>query len=250
MKSRVVNTKFWTDTYVTELDPSEKLVFIYLITNNLTNISGVYEITPRQISFDTGFELETIKRILGRFEKDKKIIFRDGWIAIKNFIKNQNQGSPQVLKGIERELKLAPQYHINFVIEGIDTLSHLTKPNLTKPNLTKLKEKDFIDKIIDVFAQKYFEYRDLEYVSTGKDRSAVGKLLKTYKSNNESADTDQTLKDFELFFDQCLRIQDRWYWDNMTLSIINSKLNEIRIKLRGENASGEEIRSAVDRNFG
>ena len=163
MKSRVVNTKFWTDAYITELDPSEKLIFIYLITNNLTNICGIYEITLRQISFDTGFELETVKRILQRFERDGKVAYKDGWVAIRNFIKNQNQGSPQVKKGIKREFELSPIYHQNYVLEGIDTLSYLTKPNLTKPNLTKPNdESTFADdsKFDKSIITQYFEGRN------------------------------------------------------------------------------------------
>ena len=42
-KQRYVNTRFWNDTYVSSLDPIEKLLFIYLLTNEHTNISGVYE---------------------------------------------------------------------------------------------------------------------------------------------------------------------------------------------------------------
>ena len=43
-----------------------------------------------------------------------------------------------VQKGIERELEEAPKDLKTLILEGIDTLSHLTKPNLTKPNLTKV----------------------------------------------------------------------------------------------------------------
>ena len=31
-KKRYVNTVFWDDAYITNLDPSEKLIFIYLLT--------------------------------------------------------------------------------------------------------------------------------------------------------------------------------------------------------------------------
>lgn len=254
MKSRVVNTKFWTDSYVTELNTEQKLLFIYLITNTLTNICGVYEITIRQISFDTGISIKDIEKNLQKFRDDKKIIYYNGWIGIKNFIKNQNQGSPQVQKGIDRELEQVPEYLKNFVLYGIDTVSHLTKLNLTKLNLTKpignTQKKDFLDSLIEVFADQYEIYRDIKYLSAPKDRGAIGKLLSIYKKNNPESDSDKTLLDFKSFFEQCLKITDKWYFENMSLSLINSKINEIRNILRGFNASSNEIRDAVNRNFG
>ena len=41
-KHRYIKTKFWDDSYIIELNPHEKLLFLYLITNPLTNIAGVY----------------------------------------------------------------------------------------------------------------------------------------------------------------------------------------------------------------
>ncbi len=58
-KQRIVNTKFWDDSYITRLTPTEKLLFLYLITNPLTNISGVYELPLKRVAFDTGFSSAT-----------------------------------------------------------------------------------------------------------------------------------------------------------------------------------------------
>ncbi len=113
-KQRYVNTKFWTDPYVSDLDPSEKLLFLYFMTNHLTNISGIYEVTIRQVAFDTGIDKSMVMKILNRFEKDDKIIYRNGWIAIKNFIKHQTL-NPKIKIGIEIELLDKPAELIDFV---------------------------------------------------------------------------------------------------------------------------------------
>jgi hypothetical protein len=55
-KLRSVNTRFWEDPFVEELTPSEKLLFLYLLTNPLANLLGIYEITIKRISYDTGYE--------------------------------------------------------------------------------------------------------------------------------------------------------------------------------------------------
>jgi hypothetical protein len=128
-KKRYVNTVFWDDAYITNLDPSEKLIFIYLLTNPCTNIAGVYQIPLKRIALDTGIDRDMCSKIIDRFQSDGKILYIDGWIAIKNFIKHQNFNSPMVKSGIERELTDSPDslktfigYHINGEIYGIDTI--------------------------------------------------------------------------------------------------------------------------------
>ena len=106
-KERYVNTKFWDDSYVINLDPIEKLLFLYFLTNPLTNISGVYEISLKRIAFDTGIDKEMVAKILARFEDADKIKYLDGWVAIKNFTKHQ-KNNPKINAGIENELMKAP----------------------------------------------------------------------------------------------------------------------------------------------
>ncbi len=129
-KKRYINTVFWDDSYISNLDPSEKLLFVYLITISCTNISGIYQIQMKRISLDTGIEKEMCQKIMDRFQKDEKILFKDGWIAIKNFIKHQNINSPQVIQGIKNEFSLAPnelkiwiKLNISSFTEILDTVS-------------------------------------------------------------------------------------------------------------------------------
>jgi len=42
---RYISTSFWDDPWITSLDPSEKLLYLYLMTNTSTNISGVYKLS-------------------------------------------------------------------------------------------------------------------------------------------------------------------------------------------------------------
>lgn len=107
-KARVVHTRFWMDNYIADLDPTEKLLFLYFITNPFTDICGIYEISLNQIAMDTGIDKEMIKKILLRFEKDNKIVYRNEWIGVKNFIKHQIL-NPKVLQGIKRCKSVAPQ---------------------------------------------------------------------------------------------------------------------------------------------
>jgi hypothetical protein len=146
-KQRSVDTCFWDDRYITQLDPSEKLLFLYLLTNTLTNICGIYQIEMRRIAFDTGFDIDTVQRMLGRLERDGRCIYRDGWIAMRNWIKHQKIQAPGVREGIKNQLESVPQGLSNYVTEGqtgLDLVRHtsnLTKSNLTKSNLNLTERK-------------------------------------------------------------------------------------------------------------
>lgn len=106
-RQRYLDTKFWDDTYIVSLDPIEKLIFIYLLTNPLTNICGIYETSLRRIGFDTGIEQAMVLNILKRFERDDKVKYQKGYIALKNFTKYQADNE-KINKGIISLLKESP----------------------------------------------------------------------------------------------------------------------------------------------
>jgi uncharacterized phage protein (TIGR02220 family) len=120
-KQRYVDTKFWTDNYIVEKDPIEKLLYIYLLTNTLTNILGIYEISIRQIAFDTGIDRDMVYKILERFEKDEKVKYSKGYIAIKKFTKYQ-ANNPKINKGIGELLKEVPIELVEWVEIDFDRL--------------------------------------------------------------------------------------------------------------------------------
>lgn len=106
-KNRIVNTKFWSDSYIQTLTDRQKLLFLYLITNELTNIAGIYEITLKRMSFDTTIEESEIKEILTKFAADQKIFFIKDHIILINAIKHQKK-NPSILKGIHQILTELP----------------------------------------------------------------------------------------------------------------------------------------------
>lgn len=120
-KNRYVNTKFWDDSFIMELNTTEKLLFLYLLTNPLTNIAGVYEITPKRISFDTGISSSMLQKILKKFGEADRIYYHGQHIFIKNFIKHQ-QNNPKIHAGIQNFLKSPPEIVSAYVTEDKDRL--------------------------------------------------------------------------------------------------------------------------------
>ena len=90
-KQRIINTKFWSDPYIQGLSATDKLLYIYLLTNERTSICGVYEITNSTIAFDTGIDLDSLPQAMDRLGTDGKIRRYNNWIFLTNFVKNQNR---------------------------------------------------------------------------------------------------------------------------------------------------------------
>jgi hypothetical protein len=72
---RNVQLSFWTDNKVEDdFTPEDKYFYIYLLTNPQTNICGCYEVSYSQMTRQTGYNKDTIIRLLERFDKVHKVI--------------------------------------------------------------------------------------------------------------------------------------------------------------------------------
>lgn len=122
-KQRYIDTRFWSDNWVVEeLNPLDRYLFLYLLTNDKTNIAGVYEISVKTIANETGIDKEEVSRMIERLKP--KVVYVDGWIVLKNFRKYQSK-NPKIQRGIEIELEKAPE-QIREIAYGypMDRLSH------------------------------------------------------------------------------------------------------------------------------
>ncbi|HEX8607207.1 MAG TPA: hypothetical protein VF679_01060 [Pedobacter sp.] len=116
-KKRYINTKFWSDSYIVNLDPLERYLFLYFLTNEHTDISGIYELPLRRIAQETGLSEEMAETITKRFEKEGKIIIHNSWVYIKNFNKHQVMNT-SVRQGIKHSLSEVPKKILNFFREA------------------------------------------------------------------------------------------------------------------------------------
>jgi len=233
-KNRYVDTKFWIDTYVVNLDPIEKLMFLYALTNPHTNISGIYEISIKQIAFDTGIDKEMVDKIFTRFEKDHKMLYLNGWIAITNFINYQKMNN-NVIKGIQDNLAKVPLE----VMEGFQRLSKAlnylnlnlninynlnNNYNLNELNqyYKPLEDKEIIYPNFDEF-ERYIKDNDLnlnaknlfKYYTEGNWHDKNGKKVINWKQkllalNNYSKDKQNGTKSNEIPFGAIRKPSDNW----------------------------------------
>ena len=72
---RTVQMSFWTDSKVIEeFTPEDRYFYIYLFTNPHTNLCGCYEISKSQMTVELGYSIESINKLIERFEKIHKVL--------------------------------------------------------------------------------------------------------------------------------------------------------------------------------
>ena len=72
---RVISITFWTDAKVyDDFTPEDKYFYLYLLTNPHTNICGCYEISMKQMERETGYNDDTIKRLIDRMQRIHNVI--------------------------------------------------------------------------------------------------------------------------------------------------------------------------------
>lgn len=90
MMYRTVACDTWGDPWFAELPADGKLLFLYLFTNPRTTAAGAYEITARQMAFDTGLSPERVNALLAGDLADKVTWWPDLRIVwVRNFYRRQ-----------------------------------------------------------------------------------------------------------------------------------------------------------------
>lgn len=106
---RNVHVSFWNDTkIIDEMTPEDRYFMLYILSNPHTNQVGCYEISIRDISKETGYTEESVKKLLDRFEKKLKVARyskKTKELLVVNWHKYNWTTSPKVRACIEKELK-------------------------------------------------------------------------------------------------------------------------------------------------
>ena len=97
-KFRAIYHQIWTDDDFQNYTPEAKLIFIYLCTNNATSESGIYHITKKTISNDTGIPIETVNQVLLNGLKNVCYDLENTCVYVKRFRKYNAGGQPNLIR--------------------------------------------------------------------------------------------------------------------------------------------------------
>ena len=114
---RYISTSFWDDEWVMSLDFAEKGLYLYLLTNSLTNIAGVYKLPKKRIIFDTGLDEKQVEKIMQKFEDDGKAYRHGEYIVLPAWPHHQKCANANIQKGISRILKDLDRELIEFLAQ-------------------------------------------------------------------------------------------------------------------------------------
>lgn len=77
MKYSNLSMSFWTDSKIDDdFTPEDKYFFLYLLSNPHTSVTGCYEISMKQMERETGYNTDTITRLIQRMQDVHKEIGR------------------------------------------------------------------------------------------------------------------------------------------------------------------------------
>lgn len=128
---RNVSMSFWTDSKVVDdFTPEDKYFYLYLFTNPHTNLCGCYEISIKQMAYETGYGTDTVEKLICRLETVHNVIrynlptkellianwYKYNWTSSEKFRKPLSQEIIKVKDSSFRE-------YLTELFNGNDTVS-------------------------------------------------------------------------------------------------------------------------------
>ena len=211
---RKVNTSFWEDEKVIdEFTPEDKYFMLYLMTNPHVNQIGCYQITIRQMEFETGYNKETIVKLITRFEKTLKVVkYSEDTkeMFILNWSKYNWSNSPKVIACILKEAESVKNKQFRY---SIDTLliqygysmhtqtqekekekeeeEYKEKKSFKKPTLEEVKQYCF-ERNNGIDAEKFIDSNEAKGWMIGKNKMKDWKAaIRTWERNQKEWNKEQ-----------------------------------------------------------
>lgn len=201
-KLRSISTSIWSDPFIEDLSPTEKLLFIYLITNEKTNMLGIYESSIKKISFETGIDKPTIEKALKGFETLGKVKRIGNWIVLVNYMKHQNynlnmkKSAIDAYNSLPKELKNSKiDVSKNNPSEGFETLlNHYGMVRKIEYEYEEEYEEEIKDSLIDFdkFVSFFNSLENLPRINT-----LTPKRKKSLKARIKDHGKDDVVKAFK-----------------------------------------------------
>jgi hypothetical protein len=130
---RQIHVSIWKDEWFLDLEPAEKLLFIYLFSNEATSLAGIYKLPMKVIEFETGLSRQFIEDTLSKFQLVGKVLYENGIVWVTNMRRYHETKSAKVQTRILSDIALIPDCPLKIrYLYGMDT----------SPQLKEDEEKD------------------------------------------------------------------------------------------------------------
>ena len=186
---RHIHIDYWQDGFVLDLTPEEKYFYIYLMTNSKTSQCGIYELPKRIIETETGYNRETVDKLLNRFIDYKKIVYCEETreVFLMNWIKHNKIVSPKVKKCVYEELKkIKSMDMVNLFFKQCEGYGYTLDKSEIKINMGMDRVSIPIPEVENNFEYGYGEKEKEKKEEKEKEKEvshSVGRFKKLYEEN-------------------------------------------------------------------
>lgn len=104
----MIKPEMWDDDWFGKLARAEKLYWVYLLTNQQTHASGLYQLSPRLAPALLGMSRNSVAATREKFTVAGKAYFESEWVFILNFIKHQPPPNESVSVHVVERVAAAP----------------------------------------------------------------------------------------------------------------------------------------------
>ena len=111
-KFRQIHTKLCKVGWFVELAPNDKLLFVYLITNDSATIAGIYELARRVIEFETGLSAEQVESSFEIFSEAGRAFYDGRVVFVRHLRRYHETSSMNVQKRIRGDYDAVPACEI------------------------------------------------------------------------------------------------------------------------------------------
>lgn len=250
-KLRSVSTAFWSDPFIEDLTPSEKLLFLYFITNDKTNMLGIYEVSIKKISYDTGLNKDVIEKALKEFERLSKVKYIKNHIVLVNFMKHQNYNTNMKKSAIDIYNDLPKELKNNELtiskdnpLKGFESL--LNHYGMVSKEEVEYEDEEETEEEDNNTATPFSFYKSL--ISLGADKQLVDDWLKVRKTK-KATNTETSFKRFEnefnktnLTIDEVLKICIEKDWKGFECKWLENLNNNQKNTTNGEATTKKQFR--------
>jgi len=195
---RNVHVSFWNDTkIIDEMTPEDRYFMLYILSNPHTNQVGCYEISIRDISKETGYTEESVRKLLDRFEKKLKVARyskKTKELLVLNWYKYNWTSSPKVRACIEKELKTVKNK------EFIEFINTVCIPYIY-PMYTHTQEEQEKEQEEEQEKNNYIYISVIDYLNQKTSKNFKSTSQKTQKLIHARVKEGFTLEDFQKVID-------------------------------------------------
>ena len=188
---RQVYSTFWQDDFILSLTPEEKYFYLYLFTNSKTSMCGIYELPKKVIEFETGYNRETVDKLIKKFEEYNKVHYSltTNEIVVHNLARYNVNRSPKVICGFKSSLEAVKDKNLIPYIYGMETILSVTE------TVTETVDTDKSVKPKKPIKHKYGEYKNV--LLSDEDIEKLKQRFTDYQARIENLSQGIELKGYK-----------------------------------------------------